>query len=143
MLLLPVPELFEKASLFLTICTVSIGFFMATLDDRPSSFLRTSWILLTKMVPLTKHFVAQLKISFERILFNKKAYPDHHFGTFLFLPFLFLADGGSIRGDPFSFEIPSGGSSMETAACRWLQCRFPWVRPTSCQVASWDSPSRL
>jgi hypothetical protein len=137
MLLLPVPELFEKASLFLTICTVSIGFFMATLDDRPSSFLRTSWILLTKMVPLTKHFVAQLKISFERILFNKKAYPDHHFGTFLFLPFFFLAVGGSIRGDPFSFEIPPGGSSMETAACRWLQCRFHPGKPSISLGSIW------
>jgi hypothetical protein len=43
------------------------------------------------MVPLTKQFVAHLTISFERILFNKKAYPDHHFGTFLFLLFFFLA----------------------------------------------------
>ncbi len=40
----------------------------------------------------------------------------------------------SIQGGPPSLQTPSGGSTMETAACRLLQCRFHPRQPSALAV---------
>ncbi len=71
--------------------------------------------------PFTFISVYCIKLSY---IFIKRAMTLPSAGALLSITAVLGFNLDSIQGDPSSLQIPSGGRSRETVACRWLQCGF-------------------
>ncbi len=113
----------QKASRFLPF-PISIGFFTATLDGRPSRFLRTSWILLAKILlkPNTS-LLSSLAVLNRFFLTERFILIIMLAVTFLFLPVLFLDGYSSV----ISSSISRTANCFLTTLGTWPKCAMTSV----------------